>query len=72
MPFDSDVVMTDEDQFEKIRIEGIKVEPPQVLRDGDIMKKPRIYRYKSTIPILSNIIGMKILPVNIVSIISQI
>jgi len=57
MPLKSDTPMSDEDLFENIRKEGIRVESPQVLDERDIMTEFNIFTV-GQIKILDDILGL--------------
>lgn len=71
MPLKSDTPMSDEDLFENIRTEAIRVEEPQLLDERDIMiepnviKKSNILNLAASIIVLNDLPGIKLLPVNI-------
>ena len=71
MPLESDYPISDEELFENIETEAIKVESPQVLDSRDVIKKPNILKPILAISILNDITGVEILPFNIIDNIRQ-
>lgn len=69
MPLESDIPISDEDLFENIDTEGIRVESPQVLDTRDIIKSPNIFnvaKVAASILILDDILGIEIIPKSII------
>ncbi len=77
MPLESDTLMSDEDMFEKLDTEAIRVESPQVLDERDIVKpiskNINILKAVATISILNDLTGntIDVYPINIITKIRQ-
>lgn len=73
MPLKSDYPIEDDEIFQYIERQGIRVEEPQVLDSRDVQKEPKIFNIKKTLQftvmddILETVISAKIKPTEILT-----